>query len=185
MIILNSTRNNNNDNNNNSNNDIDCDLGNNINKSAKSFDLLNSYNIKNLADLATIDSTSKSSTCIATNATKNEKLIIDTQQKKVLKKHDYDYGHELNSETNHHFCYHYYTLWQSEMFKAKALERENEKLDNLLKLTQSKLDKEIVQQIKISLEWRKVVVELVDENTKLKHQLAKLKDNSSSSSSSI
>ena len=90
---------------------------------------------------------------------------------------EYDYGHELVNEDgggpkHHHFCYHYYTLWQSELYKAQALEKQNERLENKLKLSESKLDREIVQQIKISLEWRKMVVVLVDENTRLKQQLA-------------
>jgi hypothetical protein len=61
----------------------------------------------------------------------------------------------------------FYERWQSEKFKVIALEKDNEKLSSHLKYLQDKLDKEILQQIKISLEWRKTVVSLVDENKKL------------------
>ena len=62
----------------------------------------------------------------------------------------------------------FYDLWQSEKFKAKAFEKDNDKLENRIKYLENKLEKEAQQQIKISLEWRKQVVNLIDENRKLK-----------------
>jgi len=59
-------------------------------------------------------------------------------------------------------------LWQGELFKAKALEKENEKLETRIKELELKLEKETQQQIRISLEWRKTVTNLVDENKRLK-----------------
>lgn len=76
--------------------------------------------------------------------------------------------------------HHYYSAWQGEKFRASALERENERLEARVKCLEAKLEREILQQIKISFEWRKAVVSLVDENTRLK----KLFMSSSSSSSS-
>jgi hypothetical protein len=67
---------------------------------------------------------------------------------------------------------YYYDLWKSELFKTNALEKENERLELKIKLMQNKLEKECLQQIKISLEWRKTVTSLVDENTRLKKLLA-------------
>lgn len=64
--------------------------------------------------------------------------------------------------------HHYYNSWQSEKFRTSALERENERLEARIKSMQVKLDREILQQIKISFEWRKAVINLVDENTRLK-----------------
>lgn len=77
---------------------------------------------------------------------------------------------------------HYYNSWKSEKFKSSALEKENEKLEIRLKSLQSKLEKEILQQIKISLEWRQTVTNLVDENTRLKKLLLIASTSSSSSS---
>lgn len=65
----------------------------------------------------------------------------------------------------------YYNLWRGELFKSNALEKENERLESKIKQLQNKLDKECLQQIKISLEWRKTVTTLVDENTRLKKLL--------------
>ena len=62
----------------------------------------------------------------------------------------------------------YYSLWQGEMFKAKAFEKQNEKLERRVKWLENKLDKETQQQIRISLEWRKTVIRLADENKRLK-----------------
>lgn len=67
--------------------------------------------------------------------------------------------------------HHYYNSWQSEKFRTSALERENERLEARIKSMQVKLDREILQQIKISFEWRKTVINLVDENTRLKKLL--------------
>jgi hypothetical protein len=69
---------------------------------------------------------------------------------------------------NHLFCFYYFNLWQGELFKAKALEKENEKLETRIKELELKLEKETQQQIRISLEWRKTVTNLVDENKRLK-----------------
>lgn len=81
----------------------------------------------------------------------------------------YDYEHELvGNKSQHHFCFYYYNLWQGEYFKAKAFEKQNEKLENRVKYLENKLEKETLQQIKISLEWRKAVTNLVDENARLK-----------------
>ena len=68
------------------------------------------------------------------------------------------------ADKNHLFCYYYLNLWQGEQFKARALERQNEKLETRIKELELKLDREKQQQIKISLEWRKTVTNLVDEN---------------------
>ncbi len=82
---------------------------------------------------------------------------------------EYNIGHELaNSNKQHHFCFYYYNLWQSEMFKARAFERDNEKLERQVRLLQAKLERETAQQINISLKWRRTVVTLIEENTKLK-----------------
>ena len=62
----------------------------------------------------------------------------------------------------------YYSLWQAELFKARAFEKQNEKLERRVKWLENKLDKETQQQIKISLEWRKTVINLADENKRLK-----------------
>ena len=72
------------------------------------------------------------------------------------------------ADKNHLFCYYYLNLWQGEQFKARALERQNEKLETRIKELELKLDRETQQQIKISLEWRKTVTNLVDENKRLK-----------------
>ena len=78
---------------------------------------------------------------------------------------------------HHHSCCEdekksYYNEWQSERFRSSALERDNERLEARLKETQMKLEREILQQIKISFEWRKTVISLVDENTRLKKLLS-------------
>jgi hypothetical protein len=54
------------------------------------------------------------------------------------------------------------------MFKARAFERDNEKLERQVRLLQAKLERETAQQINISLKWRRTVVTLIEENTKLK-----------------
>jgi hypothetical protein len=72
------------------------------------------------------------------------------------------------------FCDHFFNMWKSEAFKSKALEKQNEKLENRVKYLEAKVEKETHQQIKISLEWRKTVTNLVDENVHLKQQLALL-----------
>lgn len=69
---------------------------------------------------------------------------------------------------------YYYNLWQSELFRVRAFERQNEKLEQRVKCLENKLEKETQQQIKISLEWRKTVINLVDENTRIKLLLAAL-----------
>jgi hypothetical protein len=82
---------------------------------------------------------------------------------------EYNVGHELaNSNRQHQFCFYYYNLWQSEMFKARAFERDNEKLERQVKILQAKLEKETAQQINISLKWRRTVTTLIEENTRLK-----------------
>lgn len=75
------------------------------------------------------------------------------------------------SEDKENFGLNYFELWQSEMFKAKAFERDNERLEKRVKYLENKLEKETQQQIKISLEWRKTVMSLVDENMKLKLEM--------------
>ena len=97
-------------------------------------------------------------------------------------KDTYDISHELDKSFRkyHHSYYHNYNLWKSEVFKAKAFEKQNEKLESRVKYLESKLEKETYQQIKISLEWRKTVTNLVDENTRLKSLLFKC-DNCKSS----
>ena len=83
---------------------------------------------------------------------------------------EYDYDHELidKRKSTHNFCFYYYNLWKGEMFKARAFEKQNEKLESRVKYLENKLEKETYQQIRISLEWRKNVTKLVDENTRLK-----------------
>ena len=81
----------------------------------------------------------------------------------------YDYDHELiGPKSSHHLCFYYYNLWQGEVFKARAFEKHNERLESRVKYLENKLERETLQQIRISLEWRKNVTQLVDENTKLK-----------------
>ena len=82
---------------------------------------------------------------------------------------EYNREHELvNTGQQHHFCYYYFNLWQSEVFKAKALEKENDRLERQVRATHAKLEKETLQQINISLKWRKTVMNLIDENARLK-----------------
>jgi hypothetical protein len=98
---------------------------------------------------------------------RNDGLCYKRMQLK--NKLEYDYEHELvMNKSQHHFCYFYYNIWQGEYFKAKAFEKQNEKLENRVKYLESKLEKETLQQIKISLEWRKAVTNLVDENARLR-----------------
>ncbi|CAF0709046.1 unnamed protein product [Brachionus calyciflorus] len=89
----------------------------------------------------------------------------------------YNFNHELKDRTKiHNLCYYYYNLWQSEFFKINAFEKHNERLENKIKYLESKLEKEIIQQIRISLEWRNTVTNLVDENTRLKKLIEKLEN---------
>ena len=98
---------------------------------------------------------------------------------KCKKNTSYNYGHEFRDNTkNHRLCYYYYNLWQSEIFKSKAFERRSEKLESQIKLLEEKLEKEILQQIRISLEWRNTVTILVDENTRMKKLVEKLSNQS-------
>lgn len=85
--------------------------------------------------------------------------------------------HENSNGKYHHFCDYYLNMWRSEMFKSKALEKQNEKLESRVKYLEKKLDRETYSQIKISLEWRKTVTNLVDENTRLKSLLNSYKSN--------
>lgn len=65
----------------------------------------------------------------------------------------------------------YYTLWRSESYKCKALERENERLEQRVSELMAKLEREMYQQVEISLKWRRTVSTLIDENTRLSMQL--------------
>ncbi len=78
-----------------------------------------------------------------------------------------------NQNLNSSFSF--YELWQSEKFKANAFEKDNERLELLVKDLETKLEKETQQQIRISLEWRKTVMKLVDENTHLKQKIESYK----------
>jgi hypothetical protein len=69
----------------------------------------------------------------------------------------------------------FYDLWQSEKFKANAFEKDNERLELRVRELEAKLEKETQQQVRISLEWRKTVMKLIDENTHLKHTIESLK----------
>jgi len=69
----------------------------------------------------------------------------------------------------------FYDLWQSEKFKANAFEKDNERLELRVRELEAKLEKETQQQVRISLEWRKTVMKLIDENTHLKHKIESLK----------
>jgi hypothetical protein len=62
-------------------------------------------------------------------------------------------------------------LYRSELFKVRALERQIEKFDEKYKQLESKLEKEVLQQIRISFEWRKTCMNLIDENRRLRLQL--------------
>ena len=73
--------------------------------------------------------------------------------------------------------FEFYDLWQSEKFKANAFEKDNERLELRVKHLENKLEKETQQQIRISLEWRKTVMKLVDENMQLKLQVQSCKLN--------
>jgi hypothetical protein len=86
---------------------------------------------------------------------------------------EYNVGHELsNANKQHHFCFYYYNLWQAELFKVRAYERDNEKLERIVRQLQAKLERETMHQINISLKWRKTVTGLVEENTRLKVALS-------------
>ena len=74
---------------------------------------------------------------------------------------------KLTAKSNNLLCFYYYNKWQSESHKCKGLEKQNEKLANQINDLQTKLDHETQQQVKISLEWRKTVTHLVDENRRL------------------
>lgn len=140
------------------------------------------------------EATSKSKNCkiqtkneqnsISRNRSKSSSSIDDCIGLEINKKHqqiDYNADHEiLDKAMKHHLCSYYHNLWQSELFKSKAFEKQNEKLEQRVKCLENKLEKETLQQIKISLEWRKTVINLVDENTRLKILLA-----SSSNSKSL
>lgn len=105
--------------------------------------------------------------------------VVFCSTPKCKKNNSYSYGHELRDNTkNHKLCYYYYNLWQGETFKSKAFERRSEKLENQIKLLEEKLEKEILTQIRISLEWRNTVTKLVDENTKMKIMIEKLSNES-------
>jgi len=75
----------------------------------------------------------------------------------------------INPKSNSSFGF--YDLWQSEKFKANAFEKDNERLELRVRELEAKLEKETQQQVRISLEWRKTVMKLVDENTHLKQKM--------------
>ena len=85
---------------------------------------------------------------------------------------------QSQSTTESSSYFNLYDLWQGEKFKAKAFEKDNEKLEEQVRCLEYKLDKETHQQIRISLEWRKTVMNLVDENRKLRLQIQSLTDQS-------
>lgn len=108
---------------------------------------------------------------------RKKSVSLDSVNDEVAKNAD---NHTVKSSTNgklseksaeaksHLFCFYYFNLWQGELFKAKALEKENEKLETRIKELELKLETETQQQIRISLEWRKTVTNLIDENKRLK-----------------
>jgi hypothetical protein len=89
-------------------------------------------------------------------------------------KHDSTIIKSLEPDSTREIDCGYYNLWQSELFKTRAFEKENEKLEERVKYLETKLEKETAQQIKISLEWRKTVTDLVDENKRLKSLLSSI-----------
>lgn len=93
-----------------------------------------------------------------------EMELLDEDKKLIQKK----LGNKENYKEALVLPDNFYDLWQSEKFRAKAFEKDNEKLEKRIKHLEQKLDKETQQQIKISLEWRKTVVNLIHENKKLK-----------------
>lgn len=93
-----------------------------------------------------------------------EMELLDGDKKLIKKK----LGDKENSKEALVLTDNFYDLWQSEKFRAKAFEKDNDKLETRIKYLEQKLEKETQQQIKISLEWRKTVVNLIHENKKLK-----------------
>jgi hypothetical protein len=96
------------------------------------------------------------------NTTTQSRLLV--RRKKSFSSSSLD---KLTAKSNNLLCFYYYNKWQSELYKCKGLEKQNEKLTNQINDLQTKLDHETQQQVKISLEWRKTVTHLVDENRRL------------------
>ena len=105
-----------------------------------------------------------------------------TFNKQILCKNSIDHSdlsHENSLlENKENSGLNYFELWQSELFKAKAFEKDNERLEKRVKYFENKLEKETHQQIRISLEWRKTVMKLVDENKRLKLEMESSEDKS-------
>jgi hypothetical protein len=107
----------------------------------------------------------------AKNMSKNKNKNDQLKQTKSLENiniNQNEYQAEKNIYKKENNYLNYYDLWQSELFKSKAFEKDNEKLEYQVKYLEKKLEKETQQQIKISLEWRKTVMNLVDENKRLR-----------------